>query len=52
MTARSRWVAGLLVTLTLCFVALMAEGSIGHDGLLCELGWDRDGDGTQVTGCG
>ena len=35
------------------FVALvMIEASVGHDGLLCELGYDRDGAGTGITGCG
>ncbi len=43
---------GLLIVLSLCFVAFMVEASVGHDGLLCELGYDKDGDGDGVTGCG
>jgi hypothetical protein len=43
---------GLLIVLSLFFVAFMVEASVGHDGLLCELGYDKDGDGDGVTGCG
>jgi hypothetical protein len=43
---------GLLIVVSLCFVAFMVEASVGHDGLLCELGYDKDGDGDGVTGCG
>ena len=43
------WVAGLIA---LVFLLFMLEASVGHDGLLCELGYDKDGDGTGVTGCG
>jgi 1,4-dihydroxy-2-naphthoate octaprenyltransferase len=43
---------GLLIVLSLCFVAFMVEASVGHDGFLCELGYDKDGDGDGVTGCG
>ena len=47
-----KWLTGLLIVLSLCFVALMAEASVGHDGLLCEMGYDKDGDGEGVSGCG
>ena len=30
----------------------MIGASVGHDGLLCELGYDRDGAGTHASGCG
>jgi len=43
---------GLLLTLCLCFVAFLVEPGFGHDGLLCELGYDKDGDGSGVSGCG
>jgi hypothetical protein len=43
-----KWFTGVLIALSLCFVALMVEASIGHDGLLCELGYGSDGD----TDCG
>jgi len=43
------WVAGLIALLFLLF---MLEGSVGHDGLLCELGYDKDGDREGVSGCG
>lgn len=33
------------------FVAVMFEASFGHDGLLCDWGYDRDGAGTRITGC-
>ena len=42
---------GLLIALCVCFAAFVVEGSVGHDGLLCELGYDKDGDGEGVTGC-
>jgi hypothetical protein len=43
-----KWLTGVLIALSLCFVALMVEASVGHDGLLCELGYGSDGD----TDCG
>jgi hypothetical protein len=30
----------------------MLEASFGHDGLLCEWGYDKDGAGDRVTDCG
>ncbi len=46
-----RTVTVVLMVLFLCLVAFYVEASFGHDGLLCELGYDRDGDGTGTTGC-
>jgi len=43
------WVAGLIALL---FMLFMLEVSVGHDGLLCELGYDKDGDLDGVSGCG
>jgi len=43
------WAAGLLV---LFFLLVLLEASGGQDGYLCEWGFDKDGDGTRVTGCG
>jgi len=43
------WVFGLLVLLSVLF---LLEASGGHDGLLCEWGYDMDGAGTGDTGCG
>lgn len=53
MTTRLAWVLaalGLLAYLALGFLAL--EGSVGHDGLLCEWGIDMDGAGDGISGCG
>lgn len=36
----------------LAFVLLVLEASGGHDGWLCEWGYDTDGAGTTTTGCG
>lgn len=36
------WVAAFLVVI---------EASHGHDGLLCEWGYDSDGPGDLTTGC-
>ena len=47
-----KWLMGLLIAMSLLFVVFLVEASIGHDGLLCELGYDKDGDGDGVTGCG
>lgn len=47
-----KWFTGVLIALLLCFMAVVVEASVGHDGLLCELGYDKDGDGDGVTGCG
>ena len=42
------WTGGLIAVLLLLFVL---EASGGHDGYLCEWGYDKDGDGEGVT-CG
>jgi hypothetical protein len=42
------WAGGLNV---LMFVLLLLEGSGGHDGWLCEWGYDMDGAATGDTGC-
>lgn len=41
---------GVLVALLLLLMMLEASG--GHDGWLCEWGFDSDGDGDLTTGCG
>jgi hypothetical protein len=46
-----KWFTGLLTALLLCWVGVVIEASFGHDGLLCELGYDKDGNGGGVTGC-
>jgi hypothetical protein len=51
MRTSYKWFTGVLIALSLCFVAFVVEASVGHDGLLCELGYDKDGDGDGVTGC-
>ncbi len=51
MRTSYKWFTGVLVALSLCFVLFVVEASVGHDGLLCELGYDKDGDGDGVTGC-
>ena len=43
------WIVVAIVLLPLLFII---EASVGHDGLLCELGFDMDGAGTGDTGCG
>jgi hypothetical protein len=46
------WVAGLIAGLiALSFLLFVLEASVGHDGLLCEWGYDKDGDGEGVSGC-
>ena len=42
----------VLALALLLLVLFVIEASIGHDGLLCELGYDTDGAGTGDTGCG
>ena len=42
----------LLATFLVLIVLIYIEGSVGHDGLLCELGWDSDGEGDITSGCG
>ena len=46
-----KWSTGVLIALSLYFTAFVVEASVGHDGLMCELGYDKDGDGDGVTGC-
>jgi hypothetical protein len=48
--ARIGTVIAALIALLL--LLLLLEASFGHDGLLCELGYDKDGDGEGVSGCG
>lgn len=37
----------------IALVCLMfLEAGFGHDGLLCELGYDTDGPGETTSGCG
>ena len=43
-----RWIVALSVVFLLL---LTVEASVGHDGLLCELGYDSDGAGTTTTDC-
>lgn len=43
------WTGGLVV---LVFLLVMLEASGGHDGYLCEWGYDKDGDRDRVSGCG
>lgn len=35
-----------------CLRSCSRVGGSGHDGMLCELGYDKDGDGERVSGCG
>ena len=44
--------AGLIIGLiVLFFLLVILEASGGHDGYLCEWGFDKDGNGTGVTDC-
>lgn len=43
------WASALIALLLLL---LLLEASGGHDGWLCEWGFDSDGDGDLTTGCG
>ncbi len=46
------WAAGLTVLMLLLSIMLFfIEASVGHDGLLCEWGYDKDGAGEGVSGC-
>jgi hypothetical protein len=46
------WAGGLIVLMFLSSILLFfVEASVGHDGLLCELGYDKDGDGAGTSGC-
>ena len=51
---RKAQLTGIVVLLLafLLVVLFLVEASVGHDGLLCELGYDSDGAGTGDTGCG
>ena len=52
LTAALGWTAGTVaVLLVVLLLLLMLEASGGHDGYLCEWGYDKDGEGTGVTGC-
>lgn len=50
------WGRRLLTWMALAMLALVVlahiEASFGHDGLLCELGYDSDGPGELTSGCG
>ncbi|USQ78477.1 hypothetical protein NF556_12600 [Ornithinimicrobium faecis] len=50
------WVRRILTWSALAVIGLILllffEASFGHDGLLCELGWDSDGAGEITSGCG
>jgi hypothetical protein len=43
------WIGGLIALL---FVVVVLEGSGGHDGYLCEWGYDMDDTGDGDTACG
>ncbi len=43
------WAAGLLLLMMLLF---WVEATGGHDGWLCEWGYDSDGAGDITSGCG
>ncbi len=44
-------VGALMLMMLVSIVLLFVEGSVGHDGLLCEWGYDTDGDGATTSGC-
>lgn len=50
------WVRRILtwsaLAVTALFCLMYFEAGFGHDGLLCELGYDRDGPGEITNGCG
>lgn len=50
------WVRRILTWSALAGIALVClmflEAGFGHDGLLCELGYDTDGPGETTSGCG
>ena len=48
----ARALIGAVGLFVLFFVLMMLEASGGHDGWLCEWGYDSDGAGTNTTGCG
>jgi hypothetical protein len=43
------WVGGLFLV---ALMLVMVQASFGHDGLLCEWGYDSDGAGEGISGCG
>ena len=48
-----QWAGVVMVAfIFLLLVLVWVEASVGHDGLLCELGYDSDGPETGDTGCG
>ena len=46
------WTGGVVTALFVVLLLLLVlEASGGHDGYLCEWGYDKDGAGDGVTGC-
>ena len=45
-------VLGLLALLGVLFLLAMLDATGGHDGWLCEWGYDTDGAGGTTSGCG
>lgn len=43
---------GLLALLGVMVILALLEGTGGHDGWLCEWGYDTDGAGGTTSGCG
>lgn len=53
LTARVlRAIVIMTVAFFLIFLLLLVEATGGHDGWLCEWGYDTDGAGTTTSGCG
>ena len=48
----ARGLVGAVALFVLTFLLLFLEATGGHDGWLCEWGYDSDGAGTTTTGCG
>lgn len=48
LTKSLAWISGLVV---LFFLLILLEAGGGHDGWLCEWGYDMDGD-DLISGCG
>lgn len=48
----SRVVTWLFLGIAVLLALIIVEVSVGHDGLLCELGFDSDGAGMTTSGCG
>ncbi len=47
-----RAIVMLAAAFFLFFALLLLEATGGHDGWLCEWGYDTDGAGTTTSGCG